>query len=146
VTPAKAEDLNNCPSECIHSLYGCCPDGKTASRGPGQAGCAPKNQTNMIDKPCNETEYGCCSDGFTIALNSLKENCLETTSTEISTSSLIIDITKSTTTKERNIELKFTKPYYHNYHHFGEPCVNTPFECCPDGVSAAHVKNIYHLI
>ncbi len=161
VTPAKAEDLNNCPSECIHSSYGCCPDGKTASRGPGHAGCVQKIQI-VFDKPCIETEFGCCSDGFTAALSPLKENCVSNLSTEISTSSKTIDTTttieittttatETTTTieaiaKEKNIELKLSKPYHHHYHnshhHSGEPCINTPFECCPDGVSVAHV-NLY---
>ncbi|XP_069773520.1 papilin-like isoform X2 [Narcine bancroftii] len=45
--------------DCHADVFGCCPDGYTAARGPGGAGCP------LI--PCYKSRYGCCPDGVTSA-------------------------------------------------------------------------------
>eukprot|EP00106_Octopus_bimaculoides_P008128 XP_014775570.1 PREDICTED: papilin-like [Octopus bimaculoides] len=45
------------PTSCVDSHYGCCPDRVSYARGPNYAGCPG----------CQNTDYGCCPDGVTTA-------------------------------------------------------------------------------
>ena len=147
VTPAKSADFKDCPTSCYQSLYGCCPDGRQASRGLAYAGC---DNVNYV--PCAQSEFGCCEDGYTLAHSPAKENCQENRNYDFDTNSNSDDSEEDHEDNEDdNISLP---PELPSHHVLAEPvnvvkkvssyspesgvnCVETLFECCPDGVTPA---------
>ena len=160
VTPAKNADFKDCPSSCYQSLYGCCPDGRQASRGLAYAGC---DNVNYV--PCSQSEFGCCEDGYTLAHSPAKENCPENRNYDFDTNTNADD---NEDDHEDNEDDNISVPPDLPSHHVIEPvnvvkkvssyspesgvnCVDTTYECCPDGVTPALVsltksssKYLYH--
>lgn len=64
---------------CSQSYYGCCPDGRTSSRGPQGQGCSqgPAPAPAPALPSCTSSRFGCCQDGVTSALGPSREGCQE---------------------------------------------------------------------
>ncbi|XP_023166272.2 papilin isoform X2 [Drosophila hydei] len=158
LTPTK-EKLRKCKPKkkiCEKSEFGCCPDGKSAAKGPFDEGCP-------IAKTCAETEFGCCSDGVSPAEGKRnkgcpKSDCAETlfgccpdkytaaegednegcpepttlapTTTEESTVTISTDIEGS---GDSTVSTESDKAV--------TSCSFTEFYCCPDGETPAKGEN-----
>lgn len=133
VTPAKSYDLKrDCPTSCHQSLYGCCPDNRQASRGLGYAGCA-----NVV--PCSQSEFGCCDDGITHAQSRLKENCAEFSQRHSQTATTNQQQLAAGAAADVPEEKKIVNLLY--LQSVGDvKCVDTKYECCPDGLTPASVR------
>ncbi|XP_066531095.1 papilin isoform X2 [Hoplias malabaricus] len=75
VTVRQPEEVNphistDVVHHCRQSPYGCCPDGRTAARGPHGQGCIQRAH-------CIRSRYGCCQDGVSKAHGPNKEGCPE---------------------------------------------------------------------
>ncbi|PVD25718.1 hypothetical protein C0Q70_13378 [Pomacea canaliculata] len=60
--------------DCTSRVYGCCPDGVTAARGPNMEGCVDTVDSGTASL-CQRSRFGCCPDGVTAAEGPNRKGC-----------------------------------------------------------------------
>ncbi|KAM7156010.1 papilin isoform 4-T4 [Molossus nigricans] len=108
------------PQDCRHSLYGCCPDGHTASLGPQWQGCSGAS--------CQQSRYGCCPDGVSVAEGPHQAGCARSYSGDNVGSRPGSRAVASTAPKAHQPQAQQNEP---------SECRGSQFGCCYDNVASA---------